>query len=134
MGYAPGELKKHALKALKLTLLILVPAIIVTWFLSSFLLSLFGSDYQQESLWLLRILIISSIPLALNERYIAVCRIRRKTTPIIMVYTYIALFTIGAGAALLRPIGLIGIGIAWLAGNLIITVITSIIITKEFFT
>lgn len=119
----PEELRKQIVKALKFALLILIPAIIVVYFAGGFILSLFGKEYAQGGLDLLHILIVSSIPVAVNEIYVAVYRIRKQIKPIILIYGFIALFSIGAGYILLKILGLTGIGIAWLSAHCIMMMI-----------
>jgi O-antigen/teichoic acid export membrane protein len=119
----PEELRKQIVKALKFALLILIPAIIVVYFAGGFILSLFGKEYAQGGLDLLHILIISSIPVAVNEIYVAVYRMRKQIKPIILIYGFIALFSIGAGYILLKILGLTGIGIAWLSAHCIMMMI-----------
>jgi O-antigen/teichoic acid export membrane protein len=119
----PDQLRKQIVKALKFASLILIPAIIVVYFAGGFILSLFGKEYAQGGLDLLHILIVSSIPVAVNEIYIAVCRIRKQIKPIILIYGFIALFSIGAGYILLKIMGLTGIGVAWLSAHCIMMII-----------
>ncbi|MHB8085426.1 MAG: lipopolysaccharide biosynthesis protein [Dehalococcoidia bacterium] len=119
----PEQLRNQIVKALRFALLILIPAIIIVYFAGGFILSLFGKEYAQGGLDLLHILIVSSIPVAVNEIYIAVYRIRKQIKPIILIYGFIALFSIGAGYILLKLLGLTGIGVAWLSAHCIMMMI-----------
>ena len=88
------DLRKQVIKAVKFIFIILIPAIIVIYFMGEYLLYLFGEKYSVESINLLRILVISSIPVAINEIYISICRLKKKIVPVIAIYGWVALFTI----------------------------------------
>ncbi len=130
-SFNPLQLRKQVLKALKFDIIILVPAIVILYFGGGFLISFFGAHYEQEGLGLLRILIISSIPLAINELAIAVFRIQKRIKPIILVYGVQALCTIVIAYMLMGIMGLQGVGIAWLSANIITIFIVLILNIKH---
>ncbi len=111
------DLRKQVIKAVKFIFIILIPAIIVVYFIGEYLLHLFGEKYSVESIDLLRILVISSIPVAINEIYISIYRIKKKIVPVIAIYGWVALFTIICSYFLIDIVGIMGVGIAYLIGN-----------------
>ena len=131
VSHNPQELRVQVMKAARLILLILIPAIIVILFAGDFLLSLFGSGYAEEASELLRVLTLSSIPVAINELYIAVGRVEKKIKPIIYIYAFIAIATVGGGYLLLDALGLIGIGIAWLVSHTMVMLIVMPLLARK---
>lgn len=130
-SFNPAQLRKQVFKALKFDFIILVPAVVILYFGGGLLISFFGAHYAREGLELLRILIISSIPLAISELGVAVFRIQKRIKPIILVYGVQALGTIVIGYILMGIMGLPGVGIAWLSANVITIVIVLIFNIKH---
>jgi O-antigen/teichoic acid export membrane protein len=119
-------------KAAKFIFALLIPAIILILFFSGPILSMFGPLYAMEASHLLQLLALSSIPMAIDELYISVKRFEKKLLPVILVYGFIACGTISGSLLLLGPLGLLGIGIAWLVSNIItMLIILSIILWRE---
>jgi O-antigen/teichoic acid export membrane protein len=116
-AHEPVNIRWQTIKSVRFVTLILVPSVILMYFLGGFLLSFFGKQYSEEALWLLRILSIASLPLAVNEIFIAVCRIRKRIKPVIIIYGTISFFTLIAGSMLTQVMGLVGIGIAFLTAQ-----------------
>lgn len=113
------------IRAVKLILVLSVPGILTLVFLAKPILSLFGSGYSQNSLWLLRILAFSSLPLAINILYITIDRIRKRIKSSILVYLSIFVFTLVGSYILMKEMQVIGVGIAWLGANLVLSLILS---------
>ena len=122
-SFNSGQLRMQVLKAAKFIFIIIVPAIILLYFLGGYLLSIFGESYAQEGLGLLRILTISSIPVAVNEIGITILRIHKNIKPVIVISLLNTLITVTAGYKLLGIMGLSGIGIAWLCSSIVTMVI-----------
>ena len=129
-SYNPQELRRQVLKAARFIFLIMIPAIILLFFFGELLLSLFGIDYADNALNILRMLTLCSIPLALNELCITVYRAEKKVKPVIYIRTFIGVTSIGGGYLLLRVMGLDGIGIACLAADTIAMLIVVPIMLK----
>ncbi len=117
------DLQKQVIRAIKFIFIILIPAIIVIYFIGEYLLHLFGEKYSVGSINLLRILVLASIPIAINEIYISICRIKKKIVPVIAIYGCVALFTIICSYFLIDLLGIMGIGIAYIVGNSIASVV-----------
>lgn len=102
---------------------ILCPAIIIVLILSRTILSLFGDAYEQFGLPVLRLLVISSLPLSLNLLYISTKRTEGDVVRVISVYASISVMAIILGYFLIDFMGIIGISIAWFISNSIIAII-----------
>lgn len=123
-----------SLRAFRFMLLLLALAIVFVFLLGGPLLRWFdrGSDeggYVDNGLWLLRLLTISGVPIAVNTIYVTHKRLQRRMAPVIWVYGFVAVFTVGVGSALLHRMHLTGIGLAWLASNTAVALVAAILMT-----
>jgi len=82
----------------------------------------------------LRLLSVSSIPLAVNTIYITLKRLQMKIQPLLVIYGFIAAGTIAMSVALMGSIGIIGIGIAWLTMNSVIALTIILLVWKGIHT
>lgn len=101
---------------------LLVPAVLLLGVLAPWLLRVFGTDYAEEATTLTRFLAIASIPRAAHSLYAALARFRGDGRAILwrQVLSATGLF---AGTALLAPpLGLPGVGLAWLGASLLVLV------------
>jgi O-antigen/teichoic acid export membrane protein len=128
----PERLGANTVRAMRFMLLLLVPAIVLVFFLGDRVLAWFGTDYSKEAFPLLRVLSVSGIPLAINTIYVTQKRMERKMWPVILIYAFIACFTVGVGYALIDRTDLLGIGIAWLASNSLVAVVVGGSMTKSW--
>ena len=112
-SYVPERFQRNIIRAAMLIFILLVPAAIIIFFFGDKILLLFGKPYSENAFQLLRILVLSSILVPLNQLYITTKRVQGQVKPIIYVYAIIAIFTIGIGYILMKSIGLTGIGIGW---------------------
>jgi O-antigen/teichoic acid export membrane protein len=113
------KVAENVRKSPKFILLLLIPAIIFISIFGDKFLLLFGKEYSAEGFKLLQILVISAIPFAVNAVYISVKKIRKEINMIVLVYGIVAFVTLVGSYLLLESIGLIGVGYAWILGNLI---------------
>jgi len=111
-----AELKTHLKKTVKTILLILVPAIIVTFVFGKYILLAFGKQYSSEGFVLLQLLTISGIFLSINYVGNSIFFIKHRIKLIIWV-NFIGTFSILSLSVLLAHQNLLGIGIAWIVGQ-----------------
>jgi O-antigen/teichoic acid export membrane protein len=129
-SYEPAQLRSQVIKAAKFILLFLIPGVVLLFFLSNPILSLFGADYAQNSLWLLRLFAIGYLPVTITTLYLTIIRVQKRIKPLIYVSGFIAVFTIVAGYLLMNSLGLIGVGIAWLSAQTIVALVVAPIMLK----
>jgi O-antigen/teichoic acid export membrane protein len=72
-----------------------------------------------EGFRLLQILAVSALPFAVNAIYISVKKIRKEMSMIVLIYGIVAFVTLIGSYLLLESMGLIGVGYAWIFGNVI---------------
>ncbi|MDY6965809.1 MAG: oligosaccharide flippase family protein [Halobacteriota archaeon] len=119
----PEELRRNVIRATKFIFILLIPAIIALFLIGDRLLFFFGDDYSKNAVGMLWILGLSSIPYTLNSIYITIKRVQMETAPIMYLYAFIAIFTLGMSYILMAEIGLIGVGIAWTLGQVIVSIV-----------
>lgn len=108
------ELGTYARRALRFALVLLVPAIILLVVLGKWLLLAFGSSYSTNALTLLWILGASSLFVGINSVYYTILLVQRRIRELLVLRGLIALVVLVSSAFVMRAIGIVGIGYAWL--------------------
>lgn len=108
------RLWENVVKSLKFTFLLLVPAVILLILVGKWLLLLFGQSYSINSLALLQILAISSLPLGINHIYTSILRVRGRLKELIIIWGFSAAATLIISYLIVPVTGIISIGYAWL--------------------
>lgn len=131
-SYNQEELRWNVIKALKFIFILLGVTIIGILLFGKYLLLVFGRNYALNSFEVLSILALGSIPFAINALYVSVMRIKKEVKPVVGVYGGIAFITIAVSYMLMHEMGLVGVGIGWLAANLIVAGVISVsLISKK---
>jgi len=118
-----AQLKIHVRRSLKMVALLMIPAVILVWFMGHTFLHLFGGLYAENSATLLHWLAIAAFPLAINLFYFNIKRVQKKVKTIIFMTVLMTIIVVGAAYLLLPRFGINGVGIAWLAGQSAIALI-----------
>jgi len=118
-------------KSLKFIFLLLPPSVLFILIFGDRLLLLFGSEYSEEGFVLLQILALSTIPMALNTVYVTVKNIKKEVKTVTLIYGVIAVVTLGGSYLLLESMGLVGVGVAWVLGNLVVAGGIGLVVGKE---
>ena len=113
------DIKEKIKKALKFSYLLLIPTIIFIIMLSKFILGFFGEDYIANSLNLLIILIITSVPFSLNSIFITLNKVKNNSKKLIFIGLYFFIVFLTISWLLINKYGITGIGIGWFVTNLI---------------
>ncbi|HEY95394.1 MAG TPA: hypothetical protein G4O15_10720 [Dehalococcoidia bacterium] len=104
-------------KSLKLLLLFILPMLLIIVAISSFLLLLFGQEYSENGTLLLRVLAFSIIPWGINYIYIGIARVKKNIKGLILIPAVASSLSLGLSYILMVQIGLVGIGLGYLAGQ-----------------
>ena len=128
----PGKFGRSTVKAMRFMLLLLAAAIVIVFVAGGWVLSLFREGYSENALPLLRLLTVSGIPMAINTIYVTQKRMERKLWPVILIYAFVACFTVGVGYVLIDRTKLLGIGIAWLVSNSLVAVVVGGSMTRSW--
>jgi O-antigen/teichoic acid export membrane protein len=131
-SFSPEKLRRNVIRSLKFIFLLLGAAIIVVFVFGRYLLLLFGEEYARNSFEILLILVLGSIPFAINSLYATIKRVQKEITPLIWVYGSIAIITLAASYLLMHNMGIIGVGIAWVNGNGVVAGGIGVITLRDF--
>jgi len=121
-SYNIKVLERNVKKALKFIFVLLGLAVAGILLFGKHLLLIFGESYAKNSFELLSILILGSIPFAINVVYASFMRVKRKVKPVVGIYGSIAIITIVLGYLLIHIYGIEGIGFGWLIANMSVIV------------
>ena len=128
----PGKFGGSTAKAMRFMLLLLAAAIVIVFVAGGWVLAWFGSGYEEKAFPLLRLLTVSGIPMAINTIYVTQKRMERNMRPVILIYAFVACFTVGVGYALMDRTDLLGIGIAWLVSNSLVAAVVGVLTTRSW--
>ena len=87
------------------------------------ILSVFNPAYASEAEGLLRLLALAALPHGATAIYLAVARVRRQVERVIVVQATVAGIALGLSVALLGPMGIAGVGVAWLIAQTSVAIV-----------
>lgn len=121
-----ASLKTNTAKSLKLMLILMLPLILFILIFADKLLLLFGQAYADNCSPLLHIVLLSTIPYAINYLYISIARVNKNIRSIIKITLAMSGLSIGLSYLLMIKMGLVGIGIGYLSGQSIVATVVTI--------
>jgi len=124
-----SSIKKDIIHSIKFIYSILLPVIVLVYFFGKYVLLIFGEEYSENSFGLFMILAISSIPYTINILYISVKRIQQRLNSVVLMHSFLGLFSIVLSIFFAKWMGVIGVGISWLLVNCI----ASLFVWRELF-
>lgn len=122
----PRDLGRHLRRAVSITLLLLVPAVLGSIILAPWLLHFFGQDYTIHGTSLVRWLVIGNFPSTIGLFYMTVNQVHKKISLIIIQSLVSSFLTLGLGYLLMDHYSLAGIGIAYVLTQLIIALVVGL--------
>lgn len=125
------QVRTHTIRALWITLCILLPIVLLLFCFGDFLLGLLGKSYVDNGIDLLHIMVISSIFVAVNYVYISIRRIQGDIKSLISISSLIFVSQIISACIFLRYFGIIGIGYAWILSYCIGSILIFVNAKKE---
>jgi O-antigen/teichoic acid export membrane protein len=131
-SYGEIELKVHLKKAIKIISLLLVPAILVTFLFGNYILLAFGKEYSDEGIILLKLLSISGIFISINTIGGTILNIKIKIKLLILLslINTTVILSLSVFFIKMNLFGVVGVGIGWIVGHGIISVIYLLFIKK----
>jgi len=130
-SYSWTEVKRKVFRAMKFITLFVIPGIAFVYLAGNFLLSFFGKNYSENSLELLKVLVFAALPYSINTVYAAICRARKKMGEVIAIFFTVSSVTLIASYVLLKIVGLVGVGYAWLAGNMVAIFLVALLAFRD---
>lgn len=107
-------------KAIRFSLCIIIPGLLLFLIFGEFVLNVFNPSYAEHALTSLFILSIASLPLLLNNIFIAVRNSQKKVMSIILNNVSVAGITIVLSIPFIRTMGLEGAALSYLMANTIV--------------
>ncbi len=104
-------------RTVRLGALLLLPAVATLIVAAPLLLSLFGESYAQSAESTLRLLALGLLAKGATILYVSACRARGAVSSIVAVEASTFAVVISLSLLLVGPLGLAGVGLAWLAGQ-----------------
>ncbi|QHN43070.1 oligosaccharide flippase family protein [Candidatus Mycosynbacter amalyticus] len=117
------KLRQNVLQGIKSSLFFTIPAIAGCLMLGSHVLGVFGHAYAQAATPLLWIMGLSAVAVTLYSALGAVLKIAHDTTSFIATNVAYVLVIVVGSYLLMPQYGLLGIGYAWFAGNIIAIIV-----------
>jgi O-antigen/teichoic acid export membrane protein len=109
-----SHLRERCLRSLTHLVKLLVPAVAAIVAAAPYLLALLGPGYARADTGALRLLALSALPALLTNTAISVTRSQRRMPMVAGIQVSICVLVWALSAALMGPLGLTGIGAAWL--------------------
>lgn len=120
-SYNEKQLRHQIKKAVKIISLLLIPAILVVVFLGQYVLLMFGKQYSIEGFRFLQLLAFSGIFIGINSVFGTLLRVKKRIKTIIVMSVIGAILILGGSYLLINNgLGLLGIGYAYLIGQIVI--------------
>lgn len=124
------DTRVHLISSLKLTFTLLLPLIILILIFGRYILLIFGKHYSDSGLGFLNVMALGGIFIGINQVGHALLHVEKKIKIYISLNLVSATITIILSFLLLKH-GLIGIGIAFLAGSGVISLIYLLILWRR---
>lgn len=132
-AHASERVDELTRSSVKITAALLAPMMLLFFLAGGQLLTLFGASYSRHGDALLIVLTASAVPDAVTNLYIARLRAQDRLGFPAATNMAMALITLGGAWILLRPLGLVGAGWAWLAAQTVgsLAVLVDLVSTRR---
>jgi O-antigen/teichoic acid export membrane protein len=121
-----ASLAAHARGALINIARLLVPLVLLVLAGAPFILRIYGASYAAEGAPLLRLLALGSLPKAINVLFYGLARVRRRVAEIALAQGAACALVLGLSYLLIPSHGIVGVGLAWLAGQTAVALVVSL--------
>jgi O-antigen/teichoic acid export membrane protein len=111
------QLRERTRSCARIITVLLLPLMLVFLVGGRFILGLFGTSYAQHGQWLLVFMTVTAIPDAITNIYVSVLRVRGRLHEAALVNLGLAVLALVLTWLLLPPMGIMGVGVAWLIGQ-----------------
>ncbi len=132
-SYERSLLRVNTLRSLRLSMFIVLPAVLFTLAIGDKVLLLFGHAYSQNATTLLWLLALSTFPFTVNNVFLAIKRVQKDIRSIILVSVAMAVIILGLSYFLMGTMGLQGVGVGWLAGQTVVAIVVGSMFSAELF-
>ena len=132
-SHARHDLLRTARSSILLIAVLLGPAMLLFLGGGHYIMAPFGPGYAHHGQFLLLLLVISAVPDAITNVYVAVLRVQQRLRHAALLNLGMAGLTLGLAWVLLPQLGIAGAGLAWLSAQLAgsITVALHIMVVRR---
>jgi O-antigen/teichoic acid export membrane protein len=116
-SHSQEQLGREVRRCLKISLVLIVPALIILLILGNKILWLFGRVYSENTTRLIWIIAPSVLPMSINYIFLSIRRVEKRMKSAVVLSAFIAVVTLVLSYILLPGLGILGAGLAWLAGQ-----------------
>ena len=117
VAFDEARLAEYCRHILMQTLRLVVPVSLFLILAAPYVLRLFGDAYAREGAAVLRWLVLASIPNIVVVLGLSVARLQHSGRQVLVIQALLCALTLGLTVALLPPLGIEGVGIAFLASQ-----------------
>jgi O-antigen/teichoic acid export membrane protein len=111
------RLGKYYRQAVRHTLLLLLPVVLLVVALAPYVLRLFGSWYSSQGTLTLRLLALSTLPNIVVSLTVSRARVQRRMATVVAVLGGLCVLVLGLTVLLVPHLGIVGGGVAWLTAQ-----------------
>jgi O-antigen/teichoic acid export membrane protein len=111
-------------RTIRLIALVAVPGVAVAVLAAPWILSILGPEYAAQGSTVLRLMALAIPFSTVSTLYVAICRLRLQMARVVVIEAAIALLVIGLAIALIRPLGIAGVGLGYLIAEFIVAAAT----------
>ncbi|AEB67943.1 membrane protein [Methanothrix sp.] len=129
-GSHGNSLKKSAFRAGGASLMIMLPAVLVLFFYGDQLLGLLRGEYV-EGFGLLKIIALSSFPVACYSLFIPIQNVRMRVESIVKLNALRCILLLGLSYVMVNRYGILGAGYAWMITYMVIVIWVGWVALKE---
>lgn len=112
-----ADVSKHLKSSLLFSIFLLVPAVVVVCVFADKFLLLMGREYSAAGVKLIWLLAPATISVCVTQSYVSLARVEMKSSKVVILMGTLAASVLGLGWFLMHRLGILGIGVAWLASQ-----------------
>jgi O-antigen/teichoic acid export membrane protein len=124
-------MSEYTYKSIRLILAIVIPLVIILYFFGDQLLLLFNKEYAEQSIGLLKLLVLASLFGTVTSVFASIRRVEKNVRSLNKVSAATSLLIIGLGYVFLTVYGLTGLGYAWILANAAVAAVLVVVLIKE---
>jgi O-antigen/teichoic acid export membrane protein len=130
-AHAPAQARQQAVRALGIVGALLIVPMAICLFGADEILALFGHGYPEHGAMLLRVLVLSAIPDAVTNIWVSYERAMGRLRRTALLNGGMAAATLILAWVLLPGYGIAGVGLAWLAAQIMGTVAAGCLVVRD---
>lgn len=123
---SPASKTHHIKHAIRLIAMVIVPIIVIALVAAPYLLHIFGAQYSAGSTTIFQILALATLFVGFNEVSNTILNIEHRSSGVVAAQLCTLIVTLIA-ALMLLPLGLVGMGLALLLGNIAASICHTIV-------